>query len=70
MGRNRRKLQALNVLNAESVGMEHVNPKKRYVSTGMPKAGPVKVIAPDGTFEIIPPFKGGSTDNIGIFKNK
>ena len=34
-------------------------------TTGMPKAGPVKIIKVDGTVEIEAPYRGGSTKNIG-----
>ena len=42
--------------------------KKRKPSTGMPKAGPVKVTKADGTVEVLPPYKGGTTKNIGVYK--
>jgi hypothetical protein len=42
--------------------------KKRTASTGMPKAGPVKVTKIDGSVTIVPPYKGGTTKNIGIYK--
>ncbi len=41
-------------------------PKK--VTQGMPKAGPVKVTRADGSVEVLPSYKGGSTKNIGIYK--
>ena len=42
--------------------------KKKKVTTGMPKAGPVKVTKIDGTVEIRPAYKGGTTKNIGVYK--
>lgn len=37
---------------------------KRKASTSMPKAGPVKITKIDGSVEIKPAYKGGSTNNI------
>lgn len=42
--------------------------KRKKKTTGMPRAGAVKVTKADGTVEIIPPYKGGSTKNIGLYK--
>lgn len=42
--------------------------KRRRKTTGMPKAGPVKVTKADGTVEIAQPYRGGSTNNIGLYK--
>ena len=39
-------------------------------TTGMPKAGPVKIIKIDGTVEIEAPYRGGSTKNIDCRKVK
>jgi hypothetical protein len=42
--------------------------RKKKAPQGMPKAGPVKVTKADGSVEVLPSYRGGSTKNIGIYK--
>jgi hypothetical protein len=42
-------------------------PKKKQ-SRGMPKAGPVTITKSDGSTEVLPSYRGGSTNNIGVYK--